>query len=124
TGSSSPAASGITGWHPAGTGSWRRRVRPRASVRAPPRDSGSVSAASRGLTECEAIRLDARGAEGDLDRPVGGRPPLADQLVEPLLGHHAVTLLVDVEAVGGTGWLSIDEHAERHGIPSRRWAQD
>src|SRR5689334_19251150 len=48
-----------------------------------------------GLAEREAICLDARTEEGDLEGAVGDRPPLANQLVEPLLGHRSATPIVD-----------------------------
>src|SRR5262245_35984022 len=40
---------------------------------------------------------------------------LPDQLIETLLGDRADTLLVDVDAMTGTGRLAIDEDAKSHG---------
>ena len=46
---------------------------------------------------------------------------LADQLVQPLLGHGPVALLVDVDSVVGAGLLPVHRHAEPHrGSPRRR----
>ena len=75
-----------------------------------------------GLAEREHEGLDARLGEGDLERPVGDRAALADQLVQPLLIDYALALLVDVEAVSLAGRLAVDEHMERDGASSRAWA--
>jgi hypothetical protein len=85
--------------------------------------SGSVREGS--LAERETVGLGARGEEGDLERPVGDRSRLADQLVEPWRSvERSVALLVDVEPVRVAGGRSVDEHAELAGRDSCRWAHD
>ncbi len=79
---------------------------------------------ANGLAEREHEGLDARVGKDDLERPVGDRSALADQLVEPLLSDRPVALLVDVEAVRLSGRLAVDEHAERHRAASRARAHD
>ena len=70
------------------------------------------------LAECEAVSLGARGEEGDLERAVGDRSSLANQLMEPGPIERSVARFVDVEPVRIAGRLSVDEHAERHcGLP-------
>jgi hypothetical protein len=44
----------------------------------------------RGSAEGEAIRLDARVEELDLEEAAGNRSGLADQLVGALVSHHPV----------------------------------
>ena len=45
---------------------------------------------------------------------------MSDQLVQPLFGHSAVALLVNVNSVSRAGRLSINQHAKFHGR-SWRW---
>src|SRR2546428_4188980 len=78
----------------------------------------------RQLAEGERVGLDTGSKERDLERAVGDRPPLANQLVQPLLGQRPVTLFVDVNAVRAAGRFSLDEHGERHGRASRRRSHD
>jgi len=56
--------------------------------------------------------------------PVGDGARLPDELVEPLLGDRAVTLIVDVNAVRRTRRLSIDAHAKAHGGTGSRRTHD
>jgi hypothetical protein len=63
------------------------------------------------LPEGEAVGLGARGEEGDLERAVGDRSRLADQLVEPRPIEGSVAPFVDVEPVRIAGRLSVEEHA-------------
>ena len=49
---------------------------------------------------------------------------LSDQLVQPLFGHCAVALLVNVSSVSRAWRLSIDQHAKSHGRSWRRRAHD
>ena len=49
---------------------------------------------------------------------------LPDQRVHPLFGYRAVTLLVDVDAMGGAWRLSFDQHAESNGRSAAPPAHD
>ena len=60
----------------------------------------------------KAIRLHARIEELDLERAVGDAPRLADQLMQPLLAHHALALLVDITAMRRARRLSIEQARE------------
>jgi hypothetical protein len=55
---------------------------------------------------------------------VGGRAPLANQLIQPRLDQGSVALFADVEPVAVAGRFSIDEHAERHGRTSLPLSHD
>ena len=72
------------------------------------------------LAEGKRVGLDIGSEECDLERPVADRTSLANQLVQPLLGQHAVTLFVYIESVRGAGRFSVDEHGERHARAPRR----
>src|SRR5579884_2535039 len=61
-------------------------------------------------TEGEGKRLDTRVQEHDFELPVGDRPWLADELVQPWLSHPAVALRVDVAAVRRARRLPIEQH--------------
>src|SRR5215212_5779622 len=50
----------------------------------------------------------------DLNLPLGDGPPLAYQLVEPLLGHLPVSLFVDVHPVSRARCRSVDQQPEPH----------
>src|SRR3954452_12981662 len=76
-----------------------------------------------GSAEGEHVGLDAGGEEADLERAVGDRSLLTNELVEPLLDDGAVALLVHVEPVRVTWWLAVEEHAERHARVARGRAQ-
>ena len=56
--------------------------------------------------------------------PVGDLPRLADQLVHPLLAHHAVAFGIDVAPVRIARWLPVDAHPEPHRRIPRRRAHD
>src|SRR5713101_10035931 len=59
---------------------------------------GRVRAGSAGcLAEREDVGLDAGGEEHDLECAVGDRASLANQLIQPLLGHRPVALFANVE---------------------------
>ena len=64
------------------------------------------------LAECEAVNLGARGEEGDLERAVGDRSRLADQLMEPWPVEGSVALFVYVEPVSVSWSLAVYEYAE------------
>jgi hypothetical protein len=49
--------------------------------------------------ECERKRLYARIEKLDLELSIGYGARLPDQLIQPLFGHRAVALLINVEAV-------------------------
>ena len=81
---------------------------------------GPTVAATRvvGLAEREAVRLDVGSEERDLERTVGDRSALADQLIQTLLGQRSLSLFVDVESASIVRGLSVDEHSKRHGRTS------
>src|SRR4051794_27503893 len=66
------------------------------------------------LAEGEGIRLGARSAEGDLERPVADALALTDQLVKAAVGEQAVPGLVHVVTVRRARRLAVEEHAERN----------
>src|SRR5438067_2527925 len=68
-------------------------------------------------TERERKGFRARIEELDLEQSIGDRLWLADQLVHPLVGNRADTLVVDISSVSGTRRLSIDQHAKPHRGP-------
>ena len=63
----------------------------------PATDGSAPPVAAPSLPEGEHVGLGAGVGEGDLERALGDRTVLADQLVEPLLGDGPGALLVDVE---------------------------
>src|SRR5205823_1716660 len=73
----------------------------------------------RQSAEGECKSLHTRIEKLDLELSIGDRPLLADQLIQPLVGHRAVALFVDIGSMRSTGWLSIDEHTKTHGSPPR-----
>src|SRR5215510_10097836 len=66
-------------------------------------------------TERERECLHARIEKLDLEQSIGDGFRLPDQLVQALFGDRAVALIVDIDAMGGTWRLSIDEHTKPHG---------
>ena len=60
------------------------------------------------LAEGEGVGLGPWVKEGDLDRAVGDRAGLAQELVHPLLGDRAGAVAVDVTAVGFAGRLPVE----------------
>src|SRR5271165_3780495 len=74
---------------------------------------------AKDLAEREYVGLDARIEERDLKEAVGDGAPLADQLIQPLLGHYAATLVVDVESVRIDRGPAVDEDPESHSTSSR-----
>src|SRR5262245_10707967 len=80
---------------------------------------------SRGQSaERERESLHARTEKFDFELSIGDGLRLPDQLVQPLFGHCAVALLVDVNSVRRAGRLSIDQYAKSHGRPWRCRAHD
>ena len=76
------------------------------------------------LAERERESLRARTKKLDFKLTICDRARLPDQRVHPLFGHRAVTLLVDVDAAGGAGRLSVDQHAEFDGRSAHRRPHD
>src|SRR6202022_1292356 len=66
------------------------------------------------LTEREAVCLDARIEEFDLEGSILNAAPLADQLVEPLIIRSALALTIDVGSMGCACGLAIDKDAKPH----------
>jgi hypothetical protein len=67
------------------------------------------------------VRLNARIQEGDLEGAVGDGAGLADELVQPRLGHRAVALVVHISAVARSRRLPVDAHPAPYGTP--RWGR-
>ncbi|HEX6557065.1 MAG TPA: hypothetical protein VF026_30155 [Ktedonobacteraceae bacterium] len=78
-----------------------------------------VNSLCRGSAEGEHKRLHACIEKLDLELAISNVPRLPDQLIQPLVGHRAVALLVNVTAVSCAWGLSIEEHAKAHGRSSR-----
>src|SRR5919108_5602798 len=68
----------------------------------------SSSLRCHGSAEGERERLHARIEKRDLELPISNGLRLSDQLIEPLVGHRAVALLVNVTAMSSTRRLSIE----------------
>ena len=83
-----------------------------------------ASMARSGSAERERKGLHARIEKLDFELSIGDRHRLSDQLVQPLFGHCAVALLVNVNSVSRARRLSIDQHAKSHGSSRRRRAHD
>src|SRR4051812_33231607 len=64
--------------------------------------------------EGEGERLHARVDELDLERAIGDRVRLSDQLIQALLRRYAIPLSVDVEPMGGARRLAVEQHTESH----------
>ena len=78
----------------------------------------------RESAERERKSLHARIEKLDLELSISDGLRLPDQLIQPLFGHRAVALFVDVDAVSSARRLSIDADAKAHGSSSRRRAHD
>ena len=63
--------------------------------------------------------MNARVEEADLERAVADRPALAEELIEPLAGHHALAVGVDVQAATVAGDAPSSVMRKRTGLPSR-----
>src|SRR6266508_1325716 len=74
----------------------------------------------RESTEGKRKSLHARIEKLDLELSISDGLRLSDQLIQPLFGHRAVALVVNVNSVRSARRLSIDEHAKAHGPSSRR----
>src|SRR4051794_32265259 len=72
---------------------------------------------SRGSAERECKSFRPRIEKLDLELPIGNRPGLPDQQIEPLLGDRSHALLVDIDPASPTRRLAIDQHAKPHGRP-------
>src|SRR5258708_30747069 len=83
-----------------------------------------VKSLCRGSAECERKSPHARIEKLDLELAISNGLRLSDQLIEPLLGHRAVALVVNVDSVSSARRLSIDEHAKAHGSSSRCRSHD
>ena len=79
---------------------------------------------SAALAEGERVGLNARIEERNLECVVSHGAVLADKLIEPLLGDSAPASAVNVNSVGGAGWLSVDEYVKADGSSSRCRAHD
>ena len=69
--------------------------------------------------EGERVGLDAGIEKLDLERVVGDRAALPDQLVEPLSGHDALAVGIDIGAVAVAGRRAVDGDAEPHRLAVR-----
>src|SRR4051795_13323126 len=75
-------------------------------------------------TKGEDVRADAGVEERDLEGALGDCTMLADELVHPRLGDAALTGVVDVEPVGMTGRLTVEEHREADRAARSRRRED
>jgi hypothetical protein len=65
--------------------------------------------------ECEHEGLDPRIEKLDLELSVLDRLRLPDQLIYPLFGDRAITLVINIDSVSGRRQLSVNEYAKPHG---------
>src|SRR6478609_2571417 len=70
--------------------------------------------------ERESKSLRARIEKLDFELSIGDRRRLSDQLIQPLLGHRADALFVDVESMRRSWRLSVDRNAKLHRRSRRR----
>ena len=70
-------------------------------------------------SECEHVGLRSGVQELDLERVLVHGSALADELVQAWLVHHAVAVVVDIDAVIGARGLTVDQHPESHRAPAR-----
>src|ERR1700677_1378909 len=66
------------------------------------------------LTKGKRVSLDIGIKKLDREGAVHDRPALADELVEPVVGHHALAVGIDVGAVAFAGDSAVDRHPEAH----------
>src|SRR5258706_14026187 len=91
----------------------------------PPTGRGDrVKSLCRGSAERERKRLHARIEKLDLELSISNGLRLSDQLIQPLFGHRAVALLVNVNSVSSARRLSIDAHAKSYRSSSRCRSHD
>ena len=64
------------------------------------------------LAEREREGLHALPEKLDFKLPIGDGLLLPDQLVQPLFGHNAVAVLVDVNSVSRTRRPPVDQHTK------------
>src|ERR1700704_1048894 len=88
------------------------------------RSTARASGEALRLAERERERFHAGIEKLDLELTLVDRSRLPNQLIQALLGHPAITFIVDVSATGRAHWLAIDEHAETYGTSAGRWSQD
>jgi len=68
--------------------------------------------------EGKCVGLHAGIEEPDLERVIGNRAALPDELIKPLPGDDAPAVGIDIRAVAGAGWRAVDRDAEWTGLPS------
>jgi RimJ/RimL family protein N-acetyltransferase len=73
-----------------------------------------------GLSEGEHVRANSGVEERDLERPLGDRGRLPDQLMQARFGHGALALRVGIDPVGCPERLAVELHAEPHRLAIRR----
>src|ERR1700679_1658362 len=69
--------------------------------------------------EGESVSLHAGVEEPDLERMVGDRAALPDELVEALPRHDAVARFIDIAAMVVAGRGAVDRDAKSHGLAVR-----
>src|SRR5262245_25905835 len=96
--------------------SWRRcRLMSSAALIVSITYSPGICRLCGGSAECERKNLHARTEKLNFELSISDRLRLSDQLVQPLLGNPAVTLLVNVSSVRRIWRLPIDPHTKSHG---------
>lgn len=86
---------------------YRLRATRRAADRATAPDMAALS-------EGEHVRANPSVEERDLERPLGDRGRLSDQLMQARFGHRALALLVGIDPVGCPERLAVELHPEPH----------
>src|ERR1700677_2345728 len=76
------------------------------------------------LTEGKRVSLHIRIKKLDGEGAVHERPALSHELVEPVVGHHALAVGIDVGAVAFAGRGAVDRHVEAHRLAVGVWPQD
>jgi len=66
--------------------------------------------------EGEGVGLDARIEEADLERMIGDGTILPNKLVEPLPGHDALAVGIDIGAMAVARRCAVNRDAEANGI--------
>src|SRR5215469_4934492 len=82
--------------------------------RPPPGRADRLKSLCRGSAERERESLHARIEKLDFEHAISNGPRLSDQLIQPLFGHRAVALLVNIAAGSLARRLSIEEHVKSH----------
>src|SRR5690606_26058897 len=81
------------------------------------------SSSSPSSTKRKRVGMQARVEKLNRERSVAHIYRLPDQLIEPLLSHHAIAVGIDVHAVILPRRGAVDRHPKAHGSGVGAWAQ-